>query len=110
MDTTENKFDMDEYISQAEREHMLFELHRYLAWVGESIPEMMTIDGKDIQLHELVLKLIRKKRLTALIQDQAAGLLRAIMDLKDIAIISKLYSKLLIITLIIHFYKNIIHS
>ncbi len=119
MDTTENNFDMDEYIPQAEREHMLFELHRYLAWVGESIPEMMTIDGNDFQLHELVWKLIQKKRLTeseikcvkwlihkletieqideeriekahltraqaALIQDEAAGLLRAIMDLKEL--------------------------
>ena len=119
MDTTENNFDMDEYIPQAEREHMLFELHRYLAWVGESIPEMMTIDGKDFQLHELVWKLIQKKRLiesekkcvkwlihkletieqideekiekahltraqAALIQDEAAGLLRAIMDLKEL--------------------------
>ncbi|TFH39176.1 MAG: hypothetical protein E4G94_11335 [ANME-2 cluster archaeon] len=119
MDTTENNFDMDEYIPQAEREHMLFELHRYLAWVGESIPEMITIDDKDIQLHELVWKLIQKKRLTesekkcvkwlinkletieqideekiekahltraqaALIQDEAAGLLRAIMDLRDL--------------------------
>jgi len=119
MDTTENKFNMDEYISQAEREHMLFQLHRYLAWVGESIPEMIPIDGKEFQLHELVWKLILKKRLTeseikcvkwlinkletieqideekiekahltraqaALIQDEAAGLLRAIMDLKDL--------------------------
>ena len=117
--TGENNFDMDEYIPQAEREHMLFELHRYLAWVGESIPEMITIDGKDFQLHELVWKLIQKKRLTEsektcvkwlihklenieqideekiekahltraqaeLIQDEAAGLLRDIMDLKDL--------------------------
>jgi hypothetical protein len=119
MDITEKKFDMDEYIPQAEREHMLFELHRYLAWVGESIPEMITIDGKDIQLHELVWKLIQKRRLTEsetkcvkwlihkletieqideeriekahltraqaeLIQHEAAGLLRAIMDLRDL--------------------------
>ena len=117
MDTTENNFDMDEYIPQPEREHMLFELHRYLAWVGESIPEMITIDGKEFQLHDLVWKLIQKKRLTeserkyvkwlihklenleqideekiekahltqaALIQDEAAGLLRAIMDLKEL--------------------------
>ena len=117
--TGENNLDMDEYIPQAEREHMLFELHRYLAWVGESIPEMITIDGKDFQLHELVWKLILKKILTEsekkcvkwlihklenieqideekiekahltraqaeLIQDEAAGLLRAIMDLKDL--------------------------
>ncbi|MBE0524085.1 MAG: hypothetical protein IBX40_07120 [Methanosarcinales archaeon] len=117
--TTEKKFDMNEYISQAEREHMLFKLHRYLAWVGESIPEMITIDGQDTQLHDLVWKLIQKKRLTESerkcvkwlirkletieqideesiekarltraraehIQDEAAGLLRAIMDLKDL--------------------------
>ena len=117
--TGENNFDMDEYIPQAEREHMLFELHRYLAWVGESIPGRILIDGKDIQLHELVWKLIQKKRLTesekkcvkwlihklenieqideekiekahltraqaTLIQDEAAGLLRAIMDLRDL--------------------------
>ena len=119
MDTTENNFDMDEYIPQAEREHMLFELHRYLAWVGESIPEIIPIDGKEFQLHDLVWKLIQKKRLTeseikcvkwlihkletieqideeriekahltraqtALIQDEVAGLLRAIMDLKEL--------------------------
>ena len=113
------KFDMDEYIPQDEREHMLFELHRYLAWVGIPLPDEITIDGHDIKLHELIWKLIRKKILTEperkwvkefihsleqkehfeeeqiekanltraqaeSIQDEAAGLLRAIMDLKDL--------------------------
>ena len=115
----EGKFDMDTLIPQDEREHMLFELHRYLVWVGETVPEEIIINGHEIHLHDLIWKLINKKRLTEQerkrvkglihtleqkekideeqlekakltrakaekLHDEAAGLLRAIMDLKDL--------------------------
>ncbi|MCL7415286.1 MAG: DUF5788 family protein [ANME-2 cluster archaeon] len=115
----EGTFDMDTVIPQDEREHMLFELHRYLVWVGEAIPEKITVDGHHIKLHDLIWKLIKKERLTdnerkcvkglihtleqkekldeeriekvkltrvqaEQLHDEAAGLLRAIMDLKDL--------------------------
>lgn len=115
----EKKFDMDDIISRDEREHMLFELHRYLAWVGEPLPETITIEGQEIKLHDLIWKLIQKGTLTRPekgcvkwlisklekiekkdeeilkkstltrreakhLHDEAAELLRAIMDLRDL--------------------------
>lgn len=116
---TMGSVNMDEFISQEEREHMLFELHRFLAWVGEPLPDEVSIEGQQIQLHDLIWKLIQKKTLTAPelkcvkwligrleqkkkfdeerlekarlthseamhLHNEAAGLLRAIMDLRDL--------------------------
>jgi len=113
------EYDINNLISEKDREHLLFGLQRYLVWVGEPIPDEITIDGKTIQLHELIWKLINKDSLTEperewthnlihLLEnkeeideerleksdltnkqakhlfDEAAGLLRAIMDLKDL--------------------------
>jgi hypothetical protein len=113
------QFDMDDIISQHEREHLLFGLQRYLVWVGEPIPEEVTIQGQTIQLHDMIWKLIHKGPLTepekkwvrelihvleykeefdekSLMDEkltfeeakrlyhESAGLLRAIMDLKDL--------------------------
>lgn len=115
----EKKFNMDDILSRDERHHMLFELHRYLAWVGEPLPETITIEGQEIKLHDLIWKLIQKGTLTQpergcvkwligrleqrekkdeetletgiltrgeaeYLHDEAAGLLRAIMDLRDL--------------------------
>ncbi|MBW6517269.1 MAG: methyl-accepting chemotaxis protein [ANME-2 cluster archaeon] len=60
----EDTFDMDSFILQDEREHMLFELHRYLVWVGEPLPEDIDIDGHQIKLHDLIWKLTQKEKLT----------------------------------------------
>lgn len=113
------RFDIDDFVSKDEREHMLFELHRYFAWVGEPIPDKITINEHTVRLHDLIWKLIhletlnegerkwikklihdleekeefdegclRKAKLTREqarhFHDEAAGLLRAIMDLKDV--------------------------
>ncbi len=113
------EFDIEELISQDEREHMLYALHRYLTWVGEVVPEEITVDGREIKLRDLIWKLTRKRRLTdeekkcvrglilhldkkekfdeerlekakltraqaEQLYDEAAGLVRAIMDLRDL--------------------------
>lgn len=118
-DNVQDKFDIDDIITENEREHLLFKLHRYLAWVGEPLPDMITINGREIRLHDLIWKLIKKeslseqerqwvKNLIRLLEgkedfnenclqnanltksqakqlyDEAAGLLRAIMDLRDL--------------------------
>jgi hypothetical protein len=118
-DDDSTRFDFDELISQEDRNHLLNGLHRYLVWVGEVIPEKITIDDHEIQLRDLIWKLINEKRLipnekkgirglihsleqkekldeeqienakltraqAEQIHDEAAGLLRAIMDLQDL--------------------------
>ncbi len=106
-------------LSPRERDKLLHRLHGYLVWVGAEIPPVFKIDGVQIQLHELVWRLINKKELTddeiagiellicglekkescdetAIAKEniteeeannlykEASGLLRAIMDLKDL--------------------------
>ncbi len=41
-------------ISREERERLLSELHRFLAWVGEKLPGEIEVDGEKINLHELI--------------------------------------------------------
>ncbi|KAF5411638.1 MAG: hypothetical protein C5S43_03015 [Candidatus Methanocomedens sp.] len=118
-DDDSTRFDFDELISQNDRNHLLNGLHRYLVWVGEVIPEKITVDDHEIQLRDLVWKLMNEKRLipnekkcirglihsleqkekldeeqienakltraqAEQIHNEAAGLLRAIMDLQDL--------------------------
>ncbi len=52
---------LDELISPEEREHLLFGLHRFLAWVGEPLPEMVEVNGKDIEIHDLIWRCIHQK-------------------------------------------------
>lgn len=108
-----------ELISEKERELFLNDLRSYLVWVGEKIPDEVKLDGKVLNLHELIWRFINKKKLSdkeleyidklipllehkekqdeklletsplicdeaKQIHDEAAGLIRAIMDLKDI--------------------------
>jgi hypothetical protein len=119
MDDDVKEFDIEELIPQDERDHMLFGLHRYLTWVGEVVPEEITVDGREIKLRNLIWKLTRKRKLTdnekncvrglinlldqkekfdeerlekakltreqaEQLYDEAAGLVRAIMDLRDL--------------------------
>lgn len=45
----------DKNISKEEREHLLSELHRFLVWVGEKVPEEIELSNGDIiKLEELV--------------------------------------------------------
>ncbi|MCZ7392773.1 MAG: DUF5788 family protein [Candidatus Methanoperedens sp.] len=55
---------LDDYISEEEREHLLAGLHRFLVWVGEKIPEEVEVNGKSIKLHELIWRCVHKKELT----------------------------------------------
>ena len=118
-DEVAKKPDIDDFISQKEREHLLFGLQRYLVWVGEPIPEEITIQDQTILLHDIIWKLTHTGPLTEPEQEwvrelihvlenreevdekclmdekltceeakrlyhESAGLLRAIMDLKDL--------------------------
>ncbi|MEA1905487.1 MAG: DUF5788 family protein [Euryarchaeota archaeon] len=62
---------VDKTLSPAERDKLLHRLHGYLVWVGAEIPLVFEIDGMQIQLHELVWRLINKKELT---DDEIAGI------------------------------------
>jgi len=119
LDDDLTEFDIEELLPQKERDHMLHGLHRYLTWVGEVVPEEITVDGREIKLRNLVWKLTKKRRLTEKekkcvsglilhldqkekfdeerlekakltrdqaeqLYDEAAGLVRAIMDLRDL--------------------------
>lgn len=55
---------LDDYISMEEREHLLSELHRFLVWVGEPLPDTVDVNGETIKLHELIWRCIHKKELT----------------------------------------------
>lgn len=52
---------LDELISPEEREHLLYGLHRFLAWVGEPLPEKVEVDGEKIEIHDLIWRCIHKK-------------------------------------------------
>lgn len=58
------EYNIDDYISEEEREHLLAGLHRFLVWVGEKIPNEVEVDGKNIKLNELIWRCIHKKELT----------------------------------------------
>ena len=55
------KQENDEYISKEEREHLLSELHRFLAWVGEQLPEKVEVNGKTIEIHDEIWHCIHQK-------------------------------------------------
>lgn len=57
-------YNLDDYISPEEREHLLAGLHRFLVWVGERIPDEVEVNGKTIKLHELIWRCIHKKELS----------------------------------------------
>ncbi len=62
---------LDDYISLDERERLLSELHRFLVWVGEKIPNEIKVNGEIIKLNEVVWCCIHKKELTC---QEKAGL------------------------------------
>ena len=53
--------DLDELITPDEREHLLYGLHRFLAWVGEPLPERVEVDGNNIEVHDVIWRCIHKK-------------------------------------------------
>jgi len=56
------QYNLDDYISPEEREHLLAGLHRFLVWVGEKIPDEVEVNGKKIKLNELIWRCIHKKQ------------------------------------------------
>ncbi|NJD75839.1 MAG: methyl-accepting chemotaxis protein [Candidatus Methanoperedens sp.] len=52
---------VDDYISLEDREHLLSELHRFLVWVGEKIPEEVEVSGETIKLNELIWRCIHNE-------------------------------------------------
>jgi len=111
-------------ITDRERNSLLNSLHRRLFWVGEQIPRKIKLDGKEVNLHEVVWEIVNKKRYTSEdleniqifldmlnekekeceryleegdltyreakdIYNDTAGLMRAIMDLRELTEPSK---------------------
>jgi len=66
---------MDDYISPREREHLLNGLHRYLVWVGEKVPQEIEVEGKNIQLNEVIWQCIHQKELS---EDEKKNLLKLV--------------------------------
>ena len=109
----------DRLIAEKEKKQLLAELHTRLFWVGEKIPHVVMIKGKEYKLHDRIWSLINREYISdsekqeiekyiALLKDEekiyeldlktkemtleeakklsdeTAGLLRAIMDLREI--------------------------
>lgn len=72
-------YNLDEYISPEEREHLLSGLHRFLVWVGEKIPDEVEVNGKKIKLNELIWRCIHKKQLS---EDEKKRLLELVQLLE----------------------------
>lgn len=53
---------LDDYISLEERELLLSELHRFLVWVGEKIPNEVEVNGEAIKLNELIWRCVHNKQ------------------------------------------------
>lgn len=52
-------------ITDRERNSLLNSLHRRLFWVGEQIPRKVKLDGKEINLHEVVWEIVNKRKYTS---------------------------------------------
>ncbi len=49
-------------ITDRERNRLLNSLHRRLFWVGEQIPSKVKLDGKEVNLHEVVWEIVNKRK------------------------------------------------
>lgn len=65
-----------DYISEKERRNLLSQLHRFLAWAGEKIPDEAIINGETVRLKELVWYLTHKEQLTEQEREQIRELAR----------------------------------
>jgi len=71
---------LDELISPEEREHLLFGLHRFLAWVGEPLPESVELEGNDIQIHDIIWHCIHKKEFSEMDKKHLMELVRMLEE------------------------------
>ncbi|MBN2109681.1 MAG: methyl-accepting chemotaxis protein [Methanosarcinaceae archaeon] len=116
--------DKESEISERERNKLLNSLHRRLFWVGEQIPRTIRLEGKEVNLHEVVWEIVNKRKYSPKdleniqifldtlyekeqkcekyleegnltyqeakdIFNETAGMMRAIMDLQELAEPSK---------------------
>jgi hypothetical protein len=70
------QLELDELISPEEREHLLFGLHRFLVWVGEPLPESVEVEGKNIEIHDLIWRSIHKKEFSEMEKKRLMELVR----------------------------------
>lgn len=70
----------EEYISLEEREHLLSELHRFLAWVGEQLPEEVRVEGEMIQIHDVIWRCIHQKEFSQQEKEQFMELVRMLEE------------------------------
>jgi poly-D-alanine transfer protein DltD len=66
----------DDFISPEERSHLLSELHRFLVWVGEQIPEEFEANGETIQIHDIIWNCIHKKQISQREKERYSELVR----------------------------------
>jgi hypothetical protein len=72
-----NQKSTDEYnISQEEREHLISELHRFLAWVGEELPEDFEANGDTIKIRDIIWSCIHKKQISQTEKENFMELIR----------------------------------
>lgn len=50
-----------EIISEEERQHLIAELHRFLVWVGEPLPDSIELNDETIKVREMIWQCIHKK-------------------------------------------------
>ena len=66
---------MNDIISEEERERLLSELHRFLAWVGEQIPDEIDLEGKSIKVHDIVWNCIHQKEFSEMNRERLLELI-----------------------------------
>jgi hypothetical protein len=65
-------------ISEEEREHLLSEIHRFLIWVGEPLPDIVEINGDAIRLHDIIWNCIHKKEISEYEKGQLMDLVHSL--------------------------------
>ncbi|MFQ6106664.1 MAG: DUF5788 family protein [Thermoplasmata archaeon] len=59
-----HKHKPEELLTEKEREKVMARIHSLFFWVGEEIPDIVTIAGRQIPLRELVYNFIHKRQLS----------------------------------------------
>ncbi|HEY9247460.1 MAG TPA: DUF5788 family protein [Candidatus Methanoperedens sp.] len=72
----------DEHISLEEKEHLLSELHRFFAWVGEKLPEEIDVDGEKINIHDIIWQCLNSQQSSEEDKKRFAELIR-ILETKE---------------------------
>ncbi len=65
-----------DYISEGERERLVSELHRFLAWVGEQLPDVVEVQGETIMVHDVIWSCIHNKQVSEKEKDHLTDLIR----------------------------------